>query len=104
MTGTAPPRLDPDGMLWQLLKGYANEDWGRAAAPWPAPADAFLAECSPAEAQALADELAEMISKDMDDDAWRALLRSARADVAALRPDGSFTGWAADLRRRAAAK
>jgi len=96
------PRLDRDGMLWQLLKGYANEDWQRAVAPWPAPAAAFLNDCGPRDAQALAREMTAWIDADIGDNGWRALLLAEDIDVAALTTLGDLTDWAEDLRARAA--
>tara|TARA_B110000467_G_C17848339_1_gene228507 strand:- start:284 stop:442 length:159 start_codon:yes stop_codon:yes gene_type:complete len=42
--------LSEDGMLWQLLKAYANEDWDEGDTPSPAPAIQFLKEASKLEA------------------------------------------------------
>jgi len=94
-------RLPANGMLWQMLKAYANEDWERAAEPWPAPAEAFLADCGKGEALALADELTTLIGSGLDDDGWRNLLRAEEIDVDALATFGDLTDWAADLRERA---
>ncbi len=94
--------LHEDGMLWQLLKAYANEDWDRAAEPWPAPADAFLAEASRREALALADELASIAALGLDDAGWRALLTAAHVDPTDFGA-GDLVAWAEDLRRRAVA-
>jgi len=99
----AEPTLAEDGMLWQLLKGYANEDWDRRAAPWPAPANACLSECSRGEARALAEELERLAEACRDDAAWRALLLAAHVDAAALAPPGRLPAWADDLRARARA-
>lgn len=90
-------------MLWQLLKAYAGEDWDRDAAPWPAPAEALLADCSRREALMLAAELARLAEACTDDAGWRALLEAAHVDAAALAPPGGLPAWAADLRARALA-
>ena len=94
-----PPALTPDGALWQLLKAYANEDWDWRAAPWPAPADAFLAEGGPTAAASLASELDAM--SDFDDAAWRECLDAVYVDWRTLAPDGALKIWASDLRRMA---
>lgn len=96
-----PPALTPEGALWQLLKAYANEDWDWRAAPWPAPAEAFLADGGATTAQGLVDELEAM--SEFDDAAWRGGLEAVFADWRAFAPDGRFTLWAADLRQLAAA-
>lgn len=96
-----PPALTPDGALWQLLKAYANEDWDWRAAPWPAPADAFLADGDAMAAEALVRELDAMST--LDDAAWRAGLDAAFVDWRAFAPDGALSAWATGLRQIAAA-
>lgn len=105
MSNPKPPaaELGDDSLLWQLLKAYANEDWDRHAAPWPAPATTFLADASAAEADALADEIAALAALPLDDAGWRALLERAHVDWSAFAPAGDLARWAEDLRRRAAA-
>lgn len=95
------PRIPEDGLLWQLLKAYANEDWDWRAAPWPAPADQFIAELSPAEAQAFAGEMAALDAALVDDGAWRSALAAAQVDWPAFAADGALKAWAADLCQRA---
>ncbi|MGZ0189649.1 MAG: hypothetical protein ACKVH0_16870 [Alphaproteobacteria bacterium] len=91
--------LHEDGMLWQLLKGYANEDWDHQSEPWPAPADAFLKDASAKEARSLADELATIQSLGLENTGWRALLDAAEVDLSGLNHD--LVAWAADLHDRA---
>ena len=93
--------LSEDGMLWQLLKAYANEDWDHQSEPWPAPADAFLKDCSKAEAAQLASELGTIARLELCDDGWRALLTEAEVDLAPLGED--LVAWASDLAQRAEA-
>lgn len=87
--------LHEDGMLWQLLKAYANEDWDSGAEPWPAPAEAFLNDASRAEAAQLAREMDILLRLDLDDEGWRKLLRAAHVDDADLGDD--LTTWAQAL-------
>ena len=91
--------LHEDGMLWQLLKAYANEDWDRRRAPWPAPAEAFLRDASKTEAAQLAEELAVIQSLGLPHAGWAAILAAAEVDAAAFGPD--LAAWAEVLRRRA---
>ena len=93
--------LSVDGMLWQLLKAYANEDWDHMAEPWPAPASAFLSDCSTAEAAQLARELETIARLELADTGWRALLEDADVDVSTLGDD--LATWADDLLKRAKA-
>ena len=93
--------LTPDSALWQLLKAYANEDWDWRAAPWPAPAEAFLADGGGAAARRLVSELDALSG--YDDAAWRACMDAIFADWRAFAPDGALTIWAAGLRQSAAA-
>lgn len=93
--------LPEDGMLWQLLKAYANEDWDQRDAPWPAPAEAFLADASKAEAAALADELATIEALNLGPDGWRALLTAAHVAPEDIGAKGDVVAWAKDLRARA---
>lgn len=95
--------LPADGMLWQLFKAYANEDWSPRCEPWPAPADAFLEDASQAEAAALAEELATIRRLGLTDAGWRALLEAADVDPSGLAADGDYVAWAADLLARARA-
>lgn len=98
-----PDDLNEDGMLWQLFKAYANEDWDHKGEPWPAPAEAFLQDASAAEAAALARELQAIGALGLNDAGWRRLLEAAEVDADSLAPDGDLTGWAADLENRAKA-
>lgn len=99
----APGRISEDGVLWQLLKGYANEDWDRRAEPWPAPAVAFLADASAREARALAEELGGLLDALPDGQAWRRALEAERIDWRGLAPESELSAWASDLQARARA-
>mgnify|MGYP006112922125 FL=1 len=95
--------LSEDGMLWQLLKAYANEDWDEGNAPWPAPAVQFLKEASKAEAAQLAEEIAVTQALALDDAGWQALLAAADVNWAVFAHPYGLTRWAHDLRDRALA-
>jgi hypothetical protein len=98
-----PPALNDDGMLWQLLKAYANEDWDERAEPWPRPAIQFLEDASQADAAQLAEEIAATQALAMDDAGWQALLSAAEVDWTPLAHPFGLTRWAQDLRDRALA-
>ena len=100
---SVPPSLSEDGMLWQLLKAYANEDWDEGNAPWPAPAVQFLKEASKAEAAQLAEEIAVTQALALDDAGWQALLAAADVNWAVFAHPYGLTRWAHDLRDRALA-
>ena len=100
---SAPPSLSEDGMLWQLLKAYANEDWDEGNAPWPAPAVQFLKDASKAEAAQLAEEIAVTQALALDDAGWQALLAAADVNWAVFAHPYGLTRWAHDLRDRALA-
>lgn len=100
-TNPAPGRISEDGLLWQLLKAYANEDWDRRAAPWPAPANAFLADASANEARALAAELDALLEALPDGRAWRGALEAEQIDWRGLAPESGLRAWASDLQARA---
>lgn len=90
-------------MLWQLLKGYANEDWDEVRAPWRKPAIQFLSEASKAEAAQLAEEIVATQALAMDDSGWQALLAAADVNWAVFAHQYGLTRWAQDPRDRALA-
>ena len=98
---SALPALSEDGMLWQLLKAYANEDWDEGHAPWPAPAVQFLKEASKAEAAQLAEEIAVTQALALDDSGWQALLAAADVNWAVFAHPYGLTRWSQGLRDRA---
>lgn len=97
------PALSEDGMLWQLLKAYANEDWDEHSEPWPEPAAQFLSDASTAEAAQLADEIAAIQALALDDSGWQALLTASDIDWQGFAQPYGLTFWAQELRDRALA-
>jgi hypothetical protein len=90
---SAPPSLSEYGMLWQLLKIYANEDWDEGNAPWPVPAIQFLKEASKAEAEQLAEEIAVTRALALDDAGWQALLAAADVNSVVFAHPYGLTRW-----------